>query len=307
MDERRRRFRLYAWGVLAYNVLVILWGGFVRASGSGAGCGSHWPLCNGVAVPRDAATATLIEFAHRITSGLALFSVVGLIVWAFRVYPRGHRVRKGAAVGMGLMVLEALIGAGLVLLQYVAYNVSVARGYWMAAHLFNTFLLLAALTLTAWWASGGGVPRFRRGGSLGIALAIALGSTLILGVSGAVTALGDTLAIGGGIDPATEPIVAALVGLRVIHPLLALAVGVGVAVAVVLGRKAGPMARVFGLGVLSLYLVNLAIGLVNVRLMAPVGVQIFHLLTTDLIWIGLVLFTAAALGEPALDRRMHSA
>ncbi len=306
MDDRHRRFSRYAWGVLAYNVLVILWGGFVRASGSGAGCGDHWPLCNGVAIPREAAIATLIEFAHRVTSGLALLSVVVLIVWAFRVYPRGHRVRRVAAFSMGLMVLEALVGAGLVLLQYVAYNVSVARGYWMATHLFNTFLLLAALTLTAWTASGGGLPRFRRSGPFGVALGIALGSTLVLGISGAVTALGDTLTLGGGIDPSTDPIVAALVELRIYHPFLALLVGVGISVVAVMGRRSGrPLARVFGLGVLGIYLVNLSVGLVNVWLMAPVEVQILHLLMTDMIWIGLVLLTAAALGES--EPRLHSA
>ena len=310
MDDRHRRFSRYAWGVLAYNILVILWGGFVRATGSGAGCGDHWPLCNGDVIPREAATATVIEFTHRLTSGIALLSVVVLVVWAFRLYPRRHRVRLMAAFSMGLMVLEALIGAGLVLLQYVAYNVSVARGYWMAAHLFNTFLLLAAITLTAWTASGGSLPRFRRSGPLGIALGVTLGSVLVLGVSGAVTALGDTLTLGGGIDPATDPIVAALVGLRIYHPLLAVLVGVGVAVVAVMGRhSAHPLARVYGFGVLGLYLVNLSIGLVNVWLRAPVEVQILHLLVTDLIWIGLVLFAAAALGEPEREpeRRLHSA
>ena len=306
MDDRHRRFSRYAWGVLAYNVLVILWGGFVRATGSGAGCGDHWPLCNGDVVPREAATATLIEFAHRVTSGIALISVVVLVVWAFRLYARGHRVRRVAAISMALMVLEALIGAGLVLLQYVAYNVSVARGYWMAAHLFNTFLLLAGLALTAWTASGGGLPRFRRSGPLGIALGITIASTLVLGVSGAVTALGDTLTLGGGIDPASDPIVAALVGLRIYHPLLALIVGIGVVIVAIMGRRSErPMARLLGLGVLSVYLVNLSIGLINVWLRAPVEIQILHLLVTDAIWIGLVLFAAAALGEP--ERQLLSA
>ena len=62
------RFAKYAWGVLGYNILVILWGAYVRASGSGAGCGSHWPLCNGQVVPRAEQVGTLIEFAHRVSS-----------------------------------------------------------------------------------------------------------------------------------------------------------------------------------------------------------------------------------------------
>lgn len=299
MEGSNRRFARFAWGVLAYNVLVILWGGFVRATGSGAGCGDHWPLCNGEIVPRDAGWATLVEFTHRLTSGLALLAVVVLIVWAFRAYPRGHRVRKAATYSMVLMVIEALIGAGLVLLELVAYNVSVARGYWMAAHLFNTFLLLAALTLTAWFASGGTAPRFRGRGPAGTALGMTLGGLLVLGVSGAVAALGDTLHLGGGIDPASDPVVAALVGLRIYHPILALFVGLLVATATVLVLRSTdrPAARALALGVLSLYVAQLVIGLVNVRLMAPVELQILHLFVTDLIWIGTVLLASAALGE----------
>src|SRR5947209_20626321 len=85
---RNQRFALYAWSVLAYNVLVILWGAFVRATGSGAGCGNHWPLCNGGVVPRGPTVQTVIEFTHRATSGVALISVVVLIVWAYRAFPR---------------------------------------------------------------------------------------------------------------------------------------------------------------------------------------------------------------------------
>lgn len=301
MEATDRRFARYAWGVLGLTVLVILWGGFVRATGSGAGCGDHWPLCNGEVVPRDAGAATLIEFAHRITSGLAMLAVLALLVWAFRAYPKGHRVRTAATYSAVLMVLEALIGAGLVLFELVAYNVSVARGYWMAAHLFNTFLLLAALTLTAWFASGGTAPRFRGQGPTGTVLGATLAGLLVLGVSGAVAALGDTLHLGGGIDPASDPIVAALVGLRIYHPILALFVGLLVAASAVLVLRSTdrPAARALAPGVLGLYVVQLVIGLVNVRLMAPVELQILHLLVTDLIWIGTVLLASAALGEPS--------
>src|ERR1017187_2153894 len=86
-----RRFTRVAWAVLAYNMLVVLWGAFVRATGSGAGCGDRWPLCNGVMVRRAPSIETIIEFTHRATSGLALVSVAALCLWAFRLFPRGHR------------------------------------------------------------------------------------------------------------------------------------------------------------------------------------------------------------------------
>ena len=144
-------FIRFAWAVLAYNLLVIVWGAFVRASGSGAGCGSHWPLCNGSVLPRAPQIETLIELTHRLTSGVALILVLVLVVRAFRNYPPRHLVRYASLTSLFFILTEALIGAGLVLFEYVAQNTSIARAFWMSGHLINTFLLLAALALTAWW------------------------------------------------------------------------------------------------------------------------------------------------------------
>ena len=140
MQTRLARF---SWGVLAYNIAVILWGAYVRASGSGAGCGSHWPLCNGEVLPRSANVTTLIEFSHRLTSGLALVAVVALLVWTRRATPAGHPARGGAWASLAFMVAEAAIGAGLVLFRLVADNATLARALIMAAHLINTFVLVA--------------------------------------------------------------------------------------------------------------------------------------------------------------------
>jgi heme A synthase len=294
MDRSQRRFARFAWAVLALTVVVILWGGYVRASGSGAGCGAHWPLCNGEVVPRTPTAQTLIELTHRVTSGALGFLVLGLVVAAFRVYPAGSPVRRGAVLVGIVTVIEAALGAGLVLFEYVAFDARIGRAYWIGAHLANTFLLLAAATLTAWMASGGRPPRFR--GTAGRALALALIATLLLGVSGAVTALGDTLAIAGGLDPAQNAVVATLVGLRLYHPIFACLVLAVVAWATWEARKTGPTAARLATGVLVLFGVQMLLGLVNVALRAPVTVQILHLLTTDLIWIGLVLTASAALG-----------
>ena len=144
-----------AWLVLVYNLAVIAWGAYVRASGSGAGCGAHWPLCDGRIIPRSLGLATLIEYSHRITSGLALISVVLLLVWVRRVCPPGHPARRGALMSLVFMLTEAAVGAGLVLFELVADNASMARALFMAVHLTNTFILVAWLTLTAWWLSGG--------------------------------------------------------------------------------------------------------------------------------------------------------
>ena len=292
-------FRHFAWSLLAYTLLVILWGGFVRASGSGAGCGTHWPLCNGEIIPRSPTLNTLIEFSHRLTSGMAGILAILLAVWAFFAFGRKTPVFRASVAVLVLMMLEGAVGAGLVLFEYVAYNPSIARAYWMAAHLTNTLFLLAALTLAAWWASGGHLPRVRGNGRSGWMVGGSLLGLLVLGASGAVTALGDTLVIGGGLDPTQNAVVGTLTGLRIYHPILACAVFVLVAATVYMSRRQSPspLASRFGRAVVGLMLLQLLIGLVNVQLHAPVGIQLVHLLMTDLIWIGFILFSAESLSR----------
>ncbi|HAJ38322.1 MAG TPA: cytochrome oxidase assembly protein [Chloroflexi bacterium] len=294
-----RRYAQYAWGVVVVNVIVIIWGAFVRASGSGAGCGDHWPLCNGEVIPRPERIETLIEFSHRISSGLALLAVVALLFWAFRVYPKGHIVRKGALWSMFFMILEALVGAALVLLQYVAFNVSVGRAIWMAGHLVNTFLLLGALTLTAWWAQGGQPLRLRGQGAVGWTLLLACLGMFVLGMSGAITALGDTLVLTGGISPTENALVATLVEMRILHPIIAFSVGALVVLAawVAMQRRSGRATQQLGRLVIGLYVVQLLVGALNVALRAPVWLQLVHLAFTSTIWILLVMLAASALAS----------
>src|SRR5579859_5815749 len=141
--------RRFAWGVLAYFVAVILWGTLVRATGSGAGCGNHWPLCNGTVMQHSASVETLIEFTHRLTSGLSLLSVLGLLVWTYKATERGHLARAAAAASVAFTLVEAILGALLVKLGLTAQSQSPLRPAYLALHLTNTLLLLAALTLTA--------------------------------------------------------------------------------------------------------------------------------------------------------------
>ena len=293
-----RRFAAYAWSVLAFNVLVIVWGAFVRATGSGAGCGSHWPLCNGEVVPLAPRLETIIEFSHRMSSGVALLLVLVLVPLAWRAFERGHRVRVMALISLAFILFEALLGAGLVLLEYVAEDTSVARAYWVAGHLINTFLLLAVLTLTAWW--GGGAPRVRvrqQPRLLIITLDAALIGMLILGASGGITALGDTLLLKAGITPEESPLVATLVDLRIYHPLLAFVVGGLLLLAVYTARNLRPSPIITRLGWMlgSIYVIQLVIGALNVALKAPVPMQLIHLFISDMLWITLVLVVVNAL------------
>lgn len=295
------RFARYAWFTLAYNIVVILWGAIVRATDSGAGCGSHWPLCNGEVVPRTAKIETLIEFSHRATSGIALLLVVGLVVWAFRGRPRGNAGRKAAAFSLIFILSEAAVGAGLVLFELVADNQSMARAMFMATHLVNTFFLLAALTLAAHYASGGAPFRLRGHGLLGGGIALGFLGLLLSGVSGAIAALGDTLFPAASLTQALEqdlsPTAHLLIRLRLFHPGIAVAAGiftVYLALRVIKGRLGSETSR-YAWWTGGLVFVQLLAGAINVLLLAPVWLQVVHLLLADLLWIVFLLLGASAL------------
>lgn len=303
---RLNRFAGYAWAVTAYILAVIAWGAYVRASGSGAGCGAHWPLCNGEVIPRAPQMETLIELTHRLTSGVAGLLVVALLAWAIVRYRRRADARAGAtlagAVASSVFIItEALIGAGLVLFEYVAQNASTARAVWMAVHLVNTFLLLASLALTAWWASGGAPLRVRGQGRAGLVFAAATLGMLLLAVSGAVAALGDTLnpaaSLAEGLRQDFSPTAGALVRLRLLHPTLAAAVGILLLFTSSYASTArpGPWVRRWSLALASLVVAQIVVGLTNVALLAPVWLQLVHLLLADFMWLAFVLLAASAL------------
>ena len=298
------RLGRFAWLVLLWNMVVILWGAFVRATGSGAGCGAHWPLCNGEVVPRNPALGTMIEFTHRATSGVALLLVVALALGVFRDRPKGHPARRAASAALVFILTEAAVGAGLVLFRLVAENESVARALFMAGHLANTFLLLAALALTAHWCTRDAA--LHRAALASDGWAFGLGALALVGggKSGALAALGDTLypaqSLLGGLAQDLSPTAGFLVKLRVAHPVLALAgvlIVVFVAARVLQATDDGATRRV-AWALPALALAQVAAGLANVALLAPVWMQILHLLLADALWIAFVLLAAHALAAP---------
>lgn len=291
----------FAWFAVCYNVVVILWGAFVRATGSGAGCGAHWPLCDGTIVPRDPSTAMMIEFSHRVSSGLALVVVVILFVWVRRAVAAGTPARRAAAASLAFIITEALLGAALVLFRLVAQDESLARAMVMPLHLANTLVLLLCLTLTAHWLSGGAPVRFSgRTRVFGLAIAMLV---LVIGVgkTGAVAALGDTLYPASALSADISPAGSLLLRLRVLHPALALVT----AVVLLFGLTALRVPATDGRGqlakrsVYALTVVQVIFGFVNIWLLAPVWAQLVHLLLADLLWIALVLTVASALADPA--------
>lgn len=280
--------RRFAWITLYYLVFIILWGAFVRATGSGAGCGDHWPLCNGEVIPRAPTVQTLIEISHRITSGFSLLMIVALFFMARRCAPRGSPLRSAAGWTLILIIVEALIGAGLVLFELVAHNASLTRAVSMSAHLLNTFALLAALGLfihrtnlppeamrKLTWSD---VGKYRLTSFAALLL-------LLTGMTGAIAALGDTLYAGLGSMPLQAYLdaeVPALLRLRLIHPVVALS-----CTAYILwyqvqlthlqeSSTSNSLLRA-GYWVSGLTLLQVGLGFVNIYLKAPVWMQLVHL------------------------------
>lgn len=222
----KKFFRGYSLGLVIYNVMVILWGAVVRATGSGAGCGSHWPLCNGVMVPQPEAIETTIEFIHRVTSGLDGLLVIALLVMAYRLYGRQSKVTLWAFLALVFIIIEGLLGRMLVVQEWVATNVSVMRAVVVAIHLANTYILLLTLTVTAWLARLEHKIVWRGDKLVNWLIVAGLVISILFSAMGAVTALGDTLfppgELFGEIQKDFDPASHFLIRLRVIHPVLAI-------------------------------------------------------------------------------------
>jgi heme a synthase len=289
----------YAWVVVAYNVLVILWGAVVRATGSGAGCGDNWPLCNGDFFPHHPRVTTIIEFAHRSMTGVSTILVIGLVVWTFYAVRRGHRARRAVIASAILLVTEALLGAVLVLGKFVGDNISTARVLMQSVHFTNTLLFLGSLALTAWWLGGARDSTDRKlvmhseDRSLIWPAWIAIIATIVMGATGAVAALADTLFPSPGLlagfasdFAANSPL---LVRMRWVHPAAAV---VGFCCVIWLVIKVRSRLSWLVAGLLGLQFV---LGIADVVLLAPTWIQIVHLLGADLYWIALVCLAAEAL------------
>jgi cytochrome c oxidase assembly protein subunit 15 len=291
----------FAWLTLAFMVLVVLWGAVVRATSSGAGCGANWPLCNGDFFPHHPRIATVIEFTHRSMSGICTFLVVALLAWTFAGTEKRHLARKAAVYSAGLLVTEALLGAVLVLRGDVDKNISAERTVMQSIHFTNTMLLLAALALTAWflgrsrWAASS-----VRLSNLRPAALIAVGATIVVGATGSLAALADTLfpaaslrAALGADFAASSPL---LVRMRWVHPAASL-----VAFFCVLLLVRGVRSRLSSV-VVGLFLSQIVLGIADVLLLAPTWMQVVHLLGADLYWIALVALAAEVLWPAGQSR-----
>lgn len=297
--SRLSSFAKFAWITLAYNIVVILWGVFLRASKSGDGCGQHWLTCHGEIIPSAPELKTIIEFSHRVTTGPAFLLVLILLIWAFRKYAKGHAIRKTAFLSFAFIVTEVLVGAGLVLTGNTAETLTAARPFWAVGHLINTFALLAFLTLTAWHAGDGKQIDLQRPGKAYALLAIAVIGVLLVGTSGSIAALSSMLfpseTLAEGISKDFSAASNILLRLRLSHPILSIATSVYLIfiAAWLRVQSANDPGVARWSNILSIVvLVQIAFGAATLLTLAPIIMQLGHLLLADLLWIAFVLMAA---------------
>ena len=298
------RVARFAWTALYWNVAVVLWGAYVRATGSGAGCGDKWPLCDGDLAGASAKAQTIVEFTHRITSVISLLMVTGLVVWCGRVTKKGDWARYSAFLAAALLANEALLGAALVLMKHVANDQSIGRILFLCLHFGNTLLLLAALSLTAAWLSNGSrkftlIAEWQAVSSIGLGLLAAM----VTGIAGTVAALADTLFPSTSLPSSLAQDFSfgtpALLHVRLLHPALA----AGAACYVLWGILRFSIRRnrfsQSAIALIVLFVVQVGIGITNVLLLSPVWLQIVHLFLADVLWVLLVLASADLVFEHA--------
>ncbi|MBB6099612.1 heme A synthase [Deinobacterium chartae] len=309
MKPPRLAFSTFAWILFAYLVLVILWGAWVRISGSGAGCGSHWPLCNGAVVPMSPTLETLTELVHRVTSTLSGLLIIAMLVWAFRRFPKGHGARLGSVLALVFVIIEGLLGAGLVVFELVGNNESAVRAVYLPLHLANTFVLLGVTAYTA--LTGQNIrPTLRSQGSLPLLVGGGLLLTLLVGMSGAIAALGDTLYPAHSLESALrhdfDAAAPLLIQLRVLHPTLAIASAVYLVFLGVLlsAQRSTPAVKVWSKALYLAIALQIAAGIANVALLAPGWLQIVHLLLACLMWLCTVMLCLHALDHRLVSPRL---
>jgi cytochrome c oxidase assembly protein subunit 15 len=311
--QKLKRFAAYAWFVLAWNVVVILWGVFLRASKSGDGCGQHWLTCGGEVIPSAPELKTLIEYSHRITSFLAFVAVLVLVVWTFRKFKKGSPIRKTALLSFVFVITEALVGAGLVLTGNTAETLTAARPFWMAGHLINTFILLAFLTLTARYASGGAPLTFQVDKKYLLAIGVGVAAVLVVGITGSIAALSTMLfpsaTLTEGVAKDLSSASNMLVRLRLLHPITAILTSVFLVFLTgwLAKEKDQPAVKRWSNVLALLVLAQVVFGAATLLLLAPIIMQLGHLLLADAIWISYVLLAANFLStENAIDTAIEN-
>lgn len=287
--------------MLWLTVAVVVGGALVRATDSGAGCGESWPICGGQFIPDIGTHHTAIEVSHRLMTGLLGFALIAVFLLVRRDFHSEHRLRRAVRAAGILLIIESLLGASLVLFGWVELDASIARLIVVPLHLVNTFLLVGAMAMVAFFASGGNGFQIDPGKRRDRLVLGGLGIVLTIGATGALNALADTLIQSDALRLSapgeflvTEPV---LRQIRAIHPFVAIVGGLGLYMLVrYLAVAATRRVRMLALGIQGIVWLQFFIGLLNIALEVPLETQLIHLFVADVLWIAFVLLGAHLIG-----------
>ncbi len=300
--QTSRRVSNFSVGVLLFNLVVILGGALVRATKSGAGCGAHWPLCDGQVVPGLQTFHQMVEFSHRMLVGVGMLLVLWLYILVRKNFPAGSQARSAVTATAIFTLSEALIGAALVLFKWVGADQSVQRVFAVSAHLINTFLLVASLALTYWFTAGKPTLVFKGQGKIVMFALTNLFVSAIIGISGAITALGDTLFPAKSTAEIGRVVASKahfIEKLRVVHPVIAIVGLIIIILSITKLMRTCHSDEVKNFAFLSgiLGVLQMGLGFFNLYSLAPLTLQLAHLLVADVFWISLVFLGAASLSD----------
>ena len=283
-----RRFLILS---LVYNLYTILSGALVRATSSGAGCGDSWPLCQDQFFPNLNYLKTAIEFNHRMSSGVVL--ILAIIAFGFSFKFKKHLLlKKLVFITFLTVIFEALFGAGLVIFGLVDQNASFARSVVMCIHLLSTFVLVGSLMMSVLCASRTPISfEFEKMKSNRHSLLIALIIFILISITGAITALCDTLfrpeSFGAELWNEVRNPSETLKFLRGLHPIVAIVLVFSFLKAMFRVCRHWGLKKAY-LILVSLVSFQVALGFANILLNVPLVSQLLHLFIAHLIWISSV-------------------
>jgi len=275
----------YAKAGLLLSISSILAGAFVRATGSGDGCGATWPTCKGKVIPALSDTSELIEFSHRSVSGVLL--VVTLIIFAkTRKFQKDSLVRTVTNYLTFFVIFEALIGAVIVIFEWVGLNSSLPRIIAVPIHLINTFGMLGSYAIL-YKILQDDLQDIKNLFNKNFLLISSL--FLLSGATGSIAALADVLfpstsfveGFLADFDRTSE----VLTRLRILHPIISSTLSI------VLYLYATGIRKKFNISVKPLQILILFgvfLGVINVLSNIVLPLSILHLAIADFLWISYI-------------------
>ena len=264
-----------------YSILIIIWGAWVRISKSGDGCGTSWPLCNDTIIPDTGNIHTLIELTHRLSTGVYGVLVILLVIWTFKLFPITHAVRKIALFVLSLTILEALIGAKLVLFGLVGENTGIYRIIVMSLHQVTSVLLTGSIAKAYY------VTTLAPENKINSPYLISILKIMFLLIiaTGGVAALSNTVfpssSILEGLMTDLNPTSHILLKLRIIHPVLALLLTFTMIFILLRLYKDDPK---YVVRLSTCIIVGVTIGIITLVTLSPVYMKLIHLTVAHIIW-----------------------